>query len=87
MGAFLRGLSQNQQVGLLFLVVFGLLTLVTVAGVLLSLRERRAHGDDEVRTQRRHDNAALLRMSWVMAMVFWVGWVLGEGVSIALFGV
>ncbi|MFP8832929.1 phosphatidate cytidylyltransferase [Hydrogenophaga sp. XSHU_21] len=87
MGAFLRGLSQNQQVGLLFLVVFGLLTLVTVAGVLLSLRERRAHGDDEVRTQRRHDNAALLRMSWVMAMVFWVGWVLGEGVSIVLFGV
>ena len=87
MGAFLRGLSQNQQVGLLFLVVFGLLTLVTVAGMLLSLRERRAHGDDAELARRRHDNANLLRVSWIMAMVFWVGWVLGEGVSIVLFGV
>ena len=46
MTGFLRGLTSDQQVGLLFLVVFGLLALATVAGVLLSLRERRAHGDD-----------------------------------------
>ncbi|MBX3610652.1 MAG: phosphatidate cytidylyltransferase [Hydrogenophaga sp.] len=86
MGSFLRGLSQNQQVALLFLVVFGLLALVTAIGVVLSLRERRAHAGDEALAQRRHDNAALLRMSWLMAIVFWVGWVLGEGVSIVLFG-
>ena len=36
MGSFLRGLTSNQQVSLLLLVVFGLLALVTVAGVLLS---------------------------------------------------
>lgn len=87
MGGFLRGLSQNQQVGLLFLFVFGLLALVTVVGILLSLRERRTHGDDTALAQRRHDNADLLRMSWFMAVVFWVGWVLGEGVSIVLFGI
>lgn len=87
MGSFLRGLSQDQQVGLLFLVLFGLLALVTVAGVLLSLRERRAHADDQARAQRRHDNAALLRMSWLMTLVFWLGWVLGERASTVLFGV
>jgi phosphatidate cytidylyltransferase len=87
MTSYLRNLSANEQVGLLFLVLFGLLALVSVAGVLLSLRERRAHGDDLALAQRRQDNAALLNISWIMALVFWVGWVLGEGVSIALFGV
>jgi len=86
MTGFLRSLSSNQQVSLLFLVVFGLLALVTVAGVLLSLRERRAHGDDAALAQRRHDNANLLRVSWVMAGVFWIGWVMGPGASLALFG-
>ncbi len=87
MTGFLRGLTSDQQVGLLFLVVFGLLALATVAGVLLSLRERRAHGDDAALTRRRHDNADLLRISWLMAVVFWIGWVMGRGPSIALFGV
>ncbi|HSX94431.1 MAG TPA: phosphatidate cytidylyltransferase [Hydrogenophaga sp.] len=87
MTGFLRGLTSDQQVGLLFLVVFGLLALVTVAGVLLSLRERRAHGDDAALAQRRHDNANLLRVSWIMAGVFWIGWVMGPGASLALFGV
>lgn len=87
MTGFLRGLTSDQQVGLLFLVVFGLLALVTVAGVLLSLRERRAHGDDAALAQRRHDNANLLRVSWIMAVVFWIGWVMGPGASLALFGV
>lgn len=87
MTGFLRGLTSDQQVGLLFLVVFGLLALATVAGVLLSLRERRAHGDDAALARRRHDNANLLRISWLMAVVFWIGWVMGRGPSIALFGV
>ena len=87
MTGFLRGLTSDQQVGLLFLVVFGLLALATVAGVLLSLRERRAHGDDPALARRRHDNADLLRISWLMAVVFWIGWVMGRGPSIALFGV
>ena len=87
MGSFLRSLSPDQQVSLLFVVVFGLLAIVTAVGVLLSLRERQSHAaDDEARAQRRHDNQALLRTSWVMALVFWVGWALGEGVAIVLFG-
>ena len=86
MGEFLRNLSRDQQVSLVFLLIFGVLALVTVAMALLSLRERRTHGDDAARAQRQLDNRALLRMSWLMAVVFWIAWVLGRGPSIALFG-
>ena len=86
MGEFLRSLSRDQQVSLLFLLIFGLLTLVTVLMALLSLRERRALGDDAALAQRQRDNSDLLRVSWVMAAVFWVGWVMGRGPSIVLFG-
>jgi phosphatidate cytidylyltransferase len=85
MGSFLRSLSPSQQVGLLFVVVFGLLALATVAVLLLSLRER-AH-DSDATIQRRHDNLALLRTSWVMAVVFWVGWAAGERAAIVMFAV
>ena len=85
MGSFLRSLSPSQQVGLLFVVVFGLLALATVAVLLLSLRER-AH-DSDAAIQRRHDNLALLRTSWVMAVVFWVGWAAGERAAIVMFAV
>ncbi len=88
MTSFLRSLSADQQVSLVFVLLFGLLLIVSGVGVLLSLRERRA-GDDEAqaaRALRLRDNQALLRSSWVMALVFWVGWVLGEGVAIVLFG-
>ena len=86
MSDFLRSLSRDQQVSLVFLLLFGLLALVTVAMALLSLRERREHGDDAAQAQRHQDNRNLLRVSWVMAAVFWIGWVLGRGPSIALFG-
>ena len=87
MGRFLRSLSPEQQVSLLFVLLFGLLLLATAAGVLLSLRERR-HPDPVTggRTQRLQDIQALLRSSWLMALVFWVGWAAGEGVAIVLFG-
>ncbi|MDZ4128574.1 MAG: phosphatidate cytidylyltransferase, partial [Hydrogenophaga sp.] len=87
MGSFLRSLTPEQQVSLLFVGVFGLLVLASVGAVLLSLRERHPPSDEEARRAlRRHDNRALLRTSWVMAWVFWIGWALGEGVAIVLFG-
>lgn len=87
MGRFLRSLSPEQQVSLLFVLLFGLLLLATVAGLLLSLRERR-HPDLQTggRTQRLQDYQVLLRNSWLMALVFWVGWAAGDGVAIVLFG-
>lgn len=87
MGSFLRSLTPEQQVSLLFVGVFGLLVLASVVSVLLSLRERRSDSAEEVgRDLRRRDNQALLRTSWLMAVVFWVGWALGDGAGIVLFG-
>ena len=87
MGSFLRSLSAEQQVSLMFVLLFGLLLIASGAGVLLSLRERQ-HADDHTgdRAQRLHDYQALLRNSWLMTLVFWVGWAAGESVAIVLFG-
>jgi phosphatidate cytidylyltransferase len=87
MRAFLRSLTPEQQVGLLFVVLFGLLAIATVAGVLLSLREHRSSATEPSdRAQRVQDYQALLRSSWLMALVFWVGWAAGDGVATVLFG-
>ena len=87
MGSFLRSLTPEQQVSLLFVLLFGLLFIASGVGVLFSVRERRA-GEDETgqRALRMRDNQALLRSSWGMALVFWIGWAAGEGVAIVLFG-
>ena len=87
MNGFLRSLSVNQQVGLLFVLLFGLLALASVAMLLLSLREKRLSEDTHAqRLQRGRDNRNLLRVSWIMATVFWVGWAAGPGVATVLFG-
>ena len=87
MTGFLRSLSLNQQIGLLFVLLFGLLALASVAMLLLSLRERRQSDPmGEHQHQRRRDNRNLLRVSWIMATVFWLGWAAGDGVATVLFG-
>ena len=88
MGSFLRNLTPDQQVSLVFVVLFGLLLIASGVGVLLSLREKRAVDEDAtgVRALFLQDNQALLRSSWMMMLVFWVGWAMGEGFAIVLFG-
>ena len=87
MRAFLRSLTPEQQVGLLFVGLFGLLAIATVVGVLLSLREQRTSATEpSPRAQQLQDYQALLSSSWLMALVFWVGWAAGDGVAIVLFG-
>ena len=83
MNTFLRNLSPGQQVGLLFVVVFGLLLLISAAAFVLSLQDRH---EDDLHTQKLKDFNGLLRTSWVMCTVFWVGWALGETVATVLFG-
>lgn len=82
MTGFLRNLTAEQQVSLLFVLLFGLLTLVTAAGIVLSMRERKSLGG----YWQVQDYQGLLQSSWVMALVFWVGWAAGDGVAIVLFG-
>ena len=50
MSTFLRGLSPGEQVGLLFVIVFGLLALISGAALMLSLKDRH---EDDLRTQDR----------------------------------
>ena len=84
---YLKNLTATQQVGALFVIVFGLLLLASVATFLMSVHD---HADDAV-AQRRHQNIksldGILRTSWLMVLVFWIGWVTGESVALTLFAV
>ncbi len=83
MNTFLRSLTPPEQVGLLFVLVFGLLGLVSLAVLVASLRD---HGEDDTRTERIREYAGLLRTSWGMVTIFWIGWALGETIATVLFG-
>lgn len=80
MGA-LRQLSAEQQVALLFLIVFGLLAAVSVVLLLLSLRERTP-----VWMQRHPQYPRDLRAVWVGTTVFWLAWIAGPIGATLLFG-
>ncbi|WP_296443316.1 phosphatidate cytidylyltransferase [Rhodoferax sp. UBA5149] len=83
---YLKNLSASEQVGALFVIVFGLLLLASIAAVLLSLRE---WGDDEAAAQRYSDLRnfeGVLKTSWFMVLVFWIGWLAGDWVALGLFG-
>lgn len=85
MNQFLRSLTPTQQVAALFLIVFGILVIVSVTTLLLSLRAEEKHGEEwnaELKNFRR-----LLNTTWFMVVVFWVGWALGDTVATILFGI
>jgi phosphatidate cytidylyltransferase len=80
MGA-LRRLTPDQQVGLLFLILFGALLLVTLAAALYTLRGRHdEHGSAWVRFT--HD----LRALWVGTVLFWLAWLSGPVGATIFFG-
>jgi phosphatidate cytidylyltransferase len=81
MGA-LRSLTVDQQVGLLFVLLFGALVLATITAVLVSLR--RADDENSERALRLQRD---LRALWVGALVFWLAWVAGPVGATLAFGV
>jgi phosphatidate cytidylyltransferase len=87
MNQFLRSLTPTQQVGALFIIVFGLLAIATVALIVLSLRERAEDETSDARRAQLKDWQALLQTSWFMVTVFWIGWALGDTVATVLFAV
>ena len=88
MNRFLRELTATQQIGALFLVVFGILFLVTLWAFVRTLREHASDDPDaEARALQARRFWGLLKTSWVMATVFWVGWVLGDTVATVLFAI
>jgi phosphatidate cytidylyltransferase len=71
----LRSWTVTQQVGLLFVTLFGALMLASIALMLLRLRASAAGGDED-------DPGHLglvrdLRALWIGAVVFWLGWMAG----------
>ena len=78
MNTFLRNLSPSHQVGLLFVLVFGILAAISVAAFVMSLKDTH---EDDLHTQKLKDFNGLLRTSWLMSTVFWIGWTLGETVA------
>ena len=83
--AFLRDLPPEQQVGALFLGVFGILVLVSVTAFLLSLRTP-PQGDPGAWQESVADFRKLLSTSWLMVVLFWIGWVSGDTGATVLFG-
>ena len=80
MGA-LRALSVSQQVGLLFVILFGLLGLVTLIAFTRTLPELSPE-----QTALRERFARELRALWLAALLFWVAWASGPLGSTLLFG-
>lgn len=77
----LRHLTPSQQVGLLFLLLFGVLVLVTAAALIGSLRERSEAERAAHETFKRE-----LRAVWIGASVFWLAWASGPIGATLLFG-
>ncbi|MBC7618312.1 MAG: phosphatidate cytidylyltransferase [Candidatus Saccharibacteria bacterium] len=86
MYSYLKSFTPTQQIGALFVIVFGLLLMASVGAFLLSLRE---YDDDSVAERRRLELRKLdsmIRTSWFMMLIFWISWVTGDWVALALFG-
>ena len=78
----LRELSVNAQVALLFVTLFGMLLLVSVAILVYTLNDTsEARRDRNVRMQRD------LRAVWIGSMVFWLAWMSGPVGATVAFGV
>lgn len=84
MNRYLRSLSPEQQLSLLFVALFGTLLLVSSAVFLLSVRERAE--DDPVRLRLMRVGEGL-RRTWVMMALIWLALALGRVGALWLFGV
>jgi len=78
----LRNLDVGQQIGLLFVLLFGLLAVVSIVAYTRSLRDRPPEAQERF-DRFLHD----LRAVWLGAVLFWVAWISGAFVSTLLFGV
>jgi phosphatidate cytidylyltransferase len=86
MNQFLRGLSSTQQVAALFVIVFGILIVVSVTAFLLTFREQADAHDDAWHAELKNFRK-LLGTSWFMVVVFWMAWAAGDRVATVLFAV
>ena len=81
MGA-LRRLTVDEQVALLFVILFGALLIVTAATALVMLRDPTRVGQET----RRHTFLRDLRAVWIGTTLFWAAWISGPIGSTVFFG-
>jgi phosphatidate cytidylyltransferase len=86
MNQTLRSLSASQHVGLLFVILFGILMIASLTMFALSFRERESERGQAWETELKRLRG-LLKTSWLVSLVFWIGWVLGDRVATVLFGI
>jgi phosphatidate cytidylyltransferase len=84
MNQTLRHLTPTQQVAALFIIVFGILVVVSVTAFLLTFRERGAARDENWHAELKNFRN-LLGTSWFMVVVFWLAWAAGDAVATVLF--
>ena len=82
MGFGLRDWSVTQQVGLLFVTLFGTLALATAASFARSLREGPPEQQERLERFRIE-----LRAVWIAAVIFWLAWASGAAGATLLFGI
>jgi len=85
MNQYLKALTVTQQVGAMFLFVFGCLAIAGVVVVLLSIRDHSGEIEDAARRQTLERAGGIMRTSWVMVIVFWISWLSGDLVATVLF--
>jgi phosphatidate cytidylyltransferase len=78
----LRQLTDSQQVAVLFVLLFGLLTIASLVTYGRSLQDM-----DEVRLARHRRLRRELSVFWVAAVIFWIAWASGPIGSTLLFAV
>jgi phosphatidate cytidylyltransferase len=78
----LRALGVEQQVALLFLILFGLLAVTSVAVLVRTLREQHSEQSEQYARMLRD-----LRALWIGTVVFWLSWMSGPVGATLLFGV
>lgn len=82
--SMLKNLSVDQQVGLLFVILFGVLLLVSAGTFLRTLRERDQTAEQQ---EWQHEFRRDLRAVWGGAAIFWAAWISGPIGATLLFGV
>ena len=78
--ASLKALPVEQQVALLFLLLFGMLAFATALAVLVSVRELTPQHHERHQRYKRD-----LSATWVSAVVFWLAWLSGAVGATLLF--
>ena len=84
MNQYLKSFSTEAQINILFALLFGFLTVLT--SVLLYIDYRKQYKTKNNLFFIANTFWPLIRQSWVMAIMFWLSWILGHIGATILFG-